>query len=73
MTNYMKPGITLQTAGAPLAWGTTYWITTELLLLDRPLLAAAGRALPAGAALAIATRRLPTGRLARPAAPRWPR
>ena len=59
MTNYFRSTITLQTAGAPAAWGTTYWITTELLPPDRPLLAAAGRALPAGVALAIATRRLP--------------
>jgi len=59
MANYFGSTITLQTAGAPAAWGTTYWITTELLPPDRPLLAAAGRALPAGVVLAVATRRLP--------------
>src|SRR5690348_13994448 len=61
MTSYFSAPIGLQTAGAPAAWGTTYWITTELLPPDRPLLAAAGRALPAGAALTVAMRRLPPG------------
>ena len=51
--------LTLQTAIAPIAWGTSYWIITELLPPERPLLAAAGRALPAGIALALITRRLP--------------
>jgi probable blue pigment (indigoidine) exporter len=59
MTNYLGSAFTLQTAGAPATWGTTYWITSELLPPDRPLLAAAGRALPAGVVLALATRRLP--------------
>jgi len=59
MTNYFRSATALQTAGAPAAWGTTYWITTELLPPDRPLLAAAGRALPAGVALAIVTRQMP--------------
>jgi probable blue pigment (indigoidine) exporter len=59
MTNYMRLLITLQSAVAPLVWGTSFWVTTELLPTDRPLLAAAGRALPAGIALALVTRRLP--------------
>ncbi len=36
------------TAVAPATWGSTYLVTTELLPPDRPLLAAAVRALPAG-------------------------
>ena len=49
------------TAFAPAAWGTTYIVTTELLPPDRPLLAAALRALPAGLALAALSRRRPSG------------
>jgi probable blue pigment (indigoidine) exporter len=51
----------LVTAIAPLTWGTTYLVTTELLPAGRPLLAAALRALPAGLVLAAATRRSPVG------------
>ncbi|WP_010206312.1 EamA family transporter [Salinibacterium sp. PAMC 21357] len=52
---------TLLTALAPLAWGTTYIVTTELLPAGHPLFASLVRALPAGLiALAIA-RQLPTG------------
>ena len=47
------------TAVAPLAWGTTYAVTTELLPSGRPLTAAALRALPAGLALVIAGRAVP--------------
>ncbi|MFJ5232120.1 EamA family transporter [Kitasatospora sp. NPDC088391] len=49
------------TALAPLAWGSTYIVTTELLPAERPLLTATLRALPAGLVLLAATRRLPTG------------
>ncbi|ASU86135.1 EamA family transporter [Nocardiopsis gilva YIM 90087] len=49
------------TAIAPVSWGTTYVVTTELLPPDRPLLIAALRALPAGLILLAFTRRLPTG------------
>jgi probable blue pigment (indigoidine) exporter len=49
------------TAFAPLTWGTTYAVTTELLPPDKPFLAAAIRALPAGLLLLLATRRLPQG------------
>ncbi|MEV0528096.1 EamA family transporter [Streptomyces sp. NPDC050439] len=45
----------------PATWGTTYVTTTELLPADRPLLAAALRALPAGLILLAITRRLPRG------------
>ncbi|MCV2393330.1 DMT family transporter [Actinotalea sp. M2MS4P-6] len=49
------------TAIAPLAWGTTYIVTAELLPPDRPLFAAAARALPAGLALLAWRRTLPHG------------
>lgn len=49
------------TALAPLTWGTTYLVTTELLPADRPLLTATVRALPAGLALLALTRALPHG------------
>ncbi|MFN3866214.1 MAG: EamA family transporter [Demequina sp.] len=49
------------TAIAPLLWGTTYLTTTELLPDDRPLLASAVRALPAGLVLVALTRTLPRG------------
>lgn len=51
----------LVTALAPAVWGSTYLATTELLPPDRPLLAAAVRALPAGLVLLAATRVLPAG------------
>lgn len=47
------------TALAPVVWGSTYAVTTELLPPDRPLLAAAVRALPAGLILLVITRGLP--------------
>jgi probable blue pigment (indigoidine) exporter len=49
------------TAVTPIVWGTTYFVTSEFLPPDRPLLAAALRALPAGLALLVATRSLPRG------------
>ncbi len=49
------------TALAPALWGTTYLVTTEYLPPDRPLLAAALRALPPGLLLVALTRKLPTG------------
>jgi probable blue pigment (indigoidine) exporter len=51
----------LVTALAPVIWGTTYLVTTELLPPGRPLLAAVLRALPAGLLLIAVTRRLPRG------------
>ena len=53
--------IPLVTAVAPLAWGTTYVVTQELLPADRPLFAALVRALPAGLLLLALRRRLPAG------------
>ena len=49
------------TALAPAVWGSTYVVTTELLPPDRPLLAGALRALPAGLLLLAVTRALPRG------------
>ena len=57
----MLPPLLLVTALAPLVWGSTYVVTTEVLPADRPLLAGALRALPAGLLLLLVTRRLPTG------------
>lgn len=61
-TEQATSGLLLTTALAPIAWGTTYAVTTELLPPDRPLLAATLRALPAGVALvAITGARPPAG------------
>ena len=49
------------TALAPLSWGTTYLVTSELLPAGRPLLAAVLRAMPAGLLLLALTRTLPRG------------
>ncbi|MFB8293542.1 DMT family transporter [Streptomyces bacillaris] len=46
---------------APVVWGSTYLVTTQLLPPDRPLLAAAVRALPGGLILTLAGRQLPQG------------
>jgi probable blue pigment (indigoidine) exporter len=47
------------TALAPMAWGSTYLVTTQLLPADRPLSAGLLRALPAGLVLLAVTRVLP--------------
>ena len=51
----------LVTAVAPIAWGTTYIVTENFLPPDRPLFAAAARALPAGLVLLAWRRQLPHG------------
>lgn len=51
--------LTLITAIAPTLWGTTYFITTELLPDDRPFIAACLRLLPAGIILVLISRHLP--------------
>jgi probable blue pigment (indigoidine) exporter len=53
--------VALVTAVAPAAWGTTYLVTDQWLPPDRPLFAAAVRALPAGLLLLAWRRRLPSG------------
>ncbi|WP_353942589.1 EamA family transporter [Streptomyces sp. HUAS MG91] len=57
----MKVNTVLLTALAPVSWGSTYAVTTELLPPDRPLFTAAMRALPAGLVLLALARRLPAG------------
>ncbi len=52
---------TVATAVAPLVWGTTYVVTTELLPAGHPLFAALVRALPAGLLALALTRTLPRG------------
>lgn len=54
-------GLTALTALAPMAWGTTYLVTTELLPAGHPLFAGLLRALPAGLLLLAFLRRLPHG------------
>ncbi|MGW1739104.1 EamA family transporter [Nocardia sp. NPDC001965] len=49
------------TAFAPVAWGTTYIVTTELLPAGYPLFAGLLRALPAGLIALVITRTLPRG------------
>ena len=46
---------------APIAWGTTYFVTHEFLPPDYPLYGAVLRALPAGLLLALACRQRPRG------------
>ena len=51
----------LVTLVAPVAWGSTYVVTEVFLPPDRPLFAAAARALPIGLLIVAATRSLPHG------------
>lgn len=51
----------LLTGLAPAVWGSTYFVTTELLPPDYPLTVAMLRALPAGLLLLLLVRRLPEG------------
>lgn len=53
--------VVLLTALAPLSWGTTYLVTTELLPAGHPLLAGLLRALPAGLIALMIGRTLPSG------------
>lgn len=54
--------VTAVTTLAPVIWGSTYFVTTEWLPPDRPLLATTLRTLPAGLLLLAFTRTLPTSR-----------
>jgi probable blue pigment (indigoidine) exporter len=51
----------LLTAAAPVVWGSTYVVTTELLPGFAPMTVAWLRALPAGLLLLLLVRQLPTG------------
>lgn len=51
----------LATAIAPIVWGTTYAVTTEILPAGHPLFAALVRALPAGLLAIALTRAVPRG------------
>jgi probable blue pigment (indigoidine) exporter len=51
----------LVTAVAPVAWGSTYFVTHRFLPADYPLYGAAIRALPAGLLLLAVCRQLPRG------------
>lgn len=53
--------LVMLTALAPIAWGTTYLVTTELLPAGSPLLAGLLRSLPAGLVALALGRALPTG------------
>ncbi len=59
LSNHLR--ITATSALAPMAWGTTYLVTTELLPPGRPLTAGVLRALPAGLLILAITRTLPHG------------
>lgn len=52
----------LLTTIAPVAWGSTYIVTSQLLPPDRPLFGALVRALPLGLVLLLLRRQLPHGR-----------
>lgn len=52
----------LLTALAPIIWGSTYIVTTQLLPPDRPFTAALIRVFPAGFLLLLFTRRIPAHR-----------
>ncbi|MFC8870791.1 EamA family transporter [Streptomyces sp. NPDC057148] len=56
-----RPALIALTALAPVSWGTTYAVTTELLPPDRPLFTGLMRALPAGLLLLALARVLPRG------------
>lgn len=49
------------TSLAPISWGTTYVVTTELLPPDRPVFTGLVRALPSGIALTLIGRGRPEG------------
>ncbi|ROR97173.1 putative blue pigment (indigoidine) exporter [Salana multivorans] len=51
----------LVTAIAPIAWGSTYYVTRQVLPADAPLWGAVIRCLPAGLLVLLLVRRLPRG------------
>lgn len=54
-------GVIALTALAPVSWGSTYAVASELLPPDRPLFTGVMRALPAGLLLTALSRTLPRG------------
>ncbi|MEV6110716.1 EamA family transporter [Streptomyces sp. NPDC051940] len=60
-TGQSRLGVTALTALAPLLFGSTFAVTTQLLPPDRPLFTAAMRALPIGLVLLAFVRVLPKG------------
>ncbi|ATG54888.1 EamA family transporter [Brachybacterium ginsengisoli] len=56
-----RVGWTILTALTPMAWGTTYIVTTHLLPEGHPLFAAMMRSLPAGLIALLIARQLPHG------------
>ncbi|MEV7798086.1 EamA family transporter [Microbacterium foliorum] len=56
-----RVALLLLTALAPISWGTTYLVTTELLPAGHPLLAGLLRSLPAGLIALAIGRTLPSG------------
>ncbi|MFD8898964.1 EamA family transporter [Streptomyces ardesiacus] len=60
-TRTARPAVIVLTALAPVSWGTTYVVTTEVLPPDRPLFTGLMRALPAGLLLLALARVLPRG------------
>ncbi len=56
-----RPTVVALTALAPISWGTTYLVTTELLPAGHPLLAGLLRSLPAGLVALAMARTLPRG------------
>ncbi|MGV9528375.1 EamA family transporter [Streptomyces cellulosae] len=61
MSAHRRAAVVALTALAPVSWGTTYVVTTELLPPERPLFTALVRALPAGLLLLVVARVLPRG------------
>ncbi|MGA5032516.1 EamA family transporter [Streptomyces cellulosae] len=61
MSAHRRAAVVALTALAPVSWGTTYVVTTELLPPERPLFTALVRALPAGLLLLLVARVLPRG------------
>ncbi|NOH60914.1 EamA family transporter [Vibrio sp. RE88] len=61
MTRTQRIATLAITALAPMVWGSTYIVTTELLPANSPLLASMLRALPAGIVLVLFSRTIPNG------------
>lgn len=60
-TELVQKLVNAATALAPISWGTTYIVTSELLPAGHPMFAGLLRALPAGLIALVLTRKLPHG------------